>query len=366
MLSHHRPYAFLCFTYGSVSSGQILDHAAIAEEGLKESELRFRAFMDHWPANVFIKDKNFRYIYANASALAQLGMTLDEVFGVNIYDIHKQNNAVQLDAADREIAEGGAAVELQQSGVLESGEKASWKIIKFPIPMPTGETLIGSISMDTTEQTRARERIKASLEEKEILLEEIHHRVKNNMQIIASMARMQLRRTKDEGAKEELRENYRRIMAMASVYQLLYESESLSNIVLGEYIKRLLAGLSNMHAGRITIDHQIKAEEINLDLKKAIPCGIVLNELITNSLKHAFADNQKGLINIEARAVGDDVEILVEDNGQGLTEGADVRKDQSVGHSLVAGLVKRQLRGTWDVSSSESGTRHRIRFKKTE
>ena len=153
---------------------------------------------------------------------------------------------------------------------------------------------------------------------------------------------------------------------MAAVHELLYESEALSDIDLGKYIKRLSISLAEMYKSGSKIELKIETEEIRLGIDKAAPCGLAINEIIANSFKHAFTKSQSGQIQIKAYSVNNEIEIAISDNGQALPEEIEANRFETMGHMLVSGLVENQLKGTWDMSSSEAGTMHTIRFKKAE
>ena len=153
---------------------------------------------------------------------------------------------------------------------------------------------------------------------------------------------------------------------MAAVHELLYESESLSDIDLGKYVTRLAGSLLDMYRGDRKIDIKVDAEDIPISVNQAAPCALAINELIANSFKHAFPEAKSGQIQIKAHSVSDEIEISISDNGQGLPEDIEAKKSETMGHMLVSGLVESQLHGTWDMSSSKAGTKHTIRFKKAD
>lgn len=209
---------------------------------------------------------------------------------------------------------------------------------------------------------RSERQLRASLREKEVLLQEIHHRVKNNMQVIRSLLNLQAVNIQDERLKACFRETRSRINAMAMIHEMLYQSDSLSKIDLNAYIKGLVSGLVGMHnisPGRINIC--VKAEHIYLGIDHAIPCGLVINELIANALKYAFPE-RAGEIRIEAFLTAKDgVGLIVCDNGAGLPANFDIHDSNTLGLKLVWGLVESQMGGRVEISREE-GTRFTIQF----
>jgi len=209
---------------------------------------------------------------------------------------------------------------------------------------------------------QSKKQIMASLREKEALLQEIHHRVKNNMQVILSLLNLQVANIKDEKLKGYFRESRSRINAMAMIHEMLYQSNSLSKIDLNAYVKDLasfLVGMYNISPSRINF--RVNAEHIYMGIDQAIPCGLVINELISNAFKYAFPE-QTGEIRIDISLTAeDDIGLIVSDNGVGMPANFDLHDSKTLGLKLVWGLVENQLGGRADISR-EAGTRITIRF----
>lgn len=214
---------------------------------------------------------------------------------------------------------------------------------------------------------KAEDQIRNSLKEKETLLQEIHHRVKNNLQIISSLLRLQARRVKEDNVKRVYQESNNRITAMALVHEILYRSETLAEIELKEYITYLSKNLFKVYR-----DHNkdvaiiVDVNEIILGINQALSTGLILNELISNALKHAFKDRQQGKIEIRCTISEDgEIEILLNDNGIGIEDGIEHMETKTLGLQLVKGLVEKQLNGTLSMTR-DSGTRFTIRFKRED
>jgi two-component sensor histidine kinase len=200
------------------------------------------------------------------------------------------------------------------------------------------------------ERNKAEEQVKKSLGEKEVLLREIHHRVKNNLQIIQSMLNLQLPQIKDENSIALFKESQNRVYSMALIHEKLYQSESLSQIDFPEYITSLTSYLFTSYgaAGR-AIRPRILVKDVILDVDATIPCALIINELVSNALKHAFPASGRGEktgeISIDLRREpGGSFLLTVGDNGVGLPEGFEIEKSDSLGLKLVVVLVK-QLAG---------------------
>jgi PAS domain S-box-containing protein len=228
-----------------------------------------------------------------------------------------------------------------------------------------GKTIrsIGTVQ-DITEQKQAEDRIKASLKEKEVLLQEVHHRVKNNMQIISSLFNLQSRHIKDKQALEIFKSSQNRVRSMALIHERFYQSEDMARVDFAEYAQSLTSHLFSSHGispGAVKLNLKIK--DVFLDLNTAIPCGLIINELVSNSLKHAFPGEKKGEIKIAIHPLNKyGMEVIVSDNGVGLPKKVDFRKTDSLGLHLVNLLAEDQLHGDIKLDRTK-GTSFCIKFK---
>lgn len=218
------------------------------------------------------------------------------------------------------------------------------------------------LESEIAERSRAEEQVTASLREKEILLREIHHRVKNNLQVISALLHLQSDSVQDEASLSLFRVSQERIKAMALVHEKLYKSRDLASIDFGEYVENLTRHLASSYVedpDRIVV--KADAGSFSLDIEEAIPCGLIINELISNSLKHAFPDGRGGEITVACHADRDGtVTVEVRDNGIGMPEGLDLLDTETLGLQIVAMLV-RQLRGTIEMKS-ENGAEFVLTF----
>jgi two-component sensor histidine kinase len=214
------------------------------------------------------------------------------------------------------------------------------------------------------ERKRAEKQIKASLREKEVLLQEVHHRVKNNMQIISSLLRLQSRKIKGKRALQAFESSYNRVKSMVLIHERLYQSRDFARVDFAEYVHGLTNHLFSLfHIGPETVKLDINIKDISLDLNTAIPCGLIVNELVSNSLKHAFPDDRKGKVKIVMKSLNtNEIELTASDNGIGIPEDLDFRETESLGLHLVSILAEDQLRGKIKLDKTK-GTRFEIKFK---
>ena len=228
---------------------------------------------------------------------------------------------------------------------------------------------IGAVHIvsDITDRKRAEEKIKTSLKEKELLLKEIHHRVKNNMQVISSMLQLQSVSLDDEKTIDIFRRSQDRIKSMAIIHDMLYQAQDFSKIDFRDYIETLTETLFSSYKKEtqdITLIIDVKDVFLNLDT--AVPLGLIINELVTNSLKHGFKERDEGEISIALSHIDDDkIELNVRDNGIGLPEGFNIKEAESLGLEIVAVLSEKQLNGDLKIKR-DSGTEFQIVFQKAK
>lgn len=223
------------------------------------------------------------------------------------------------------------------------------------------EKLNETLRSEVRERREAEERLRALLDEKEILLREIHHRVNNNLQVVSSLFRLQSRHIGKKSPADILSDSQNRILSMALIHEKLYKSKDLANIECKVYIESLLSQLFQSHGvaeSRITLTKDL--EEVFLPLDLAMPCGLIVNEIVSNCLKHAFPNGNRGAIEFSLSKTDQWIELVIKDNGAGLPENVVFGNSETLGLRLVEALVK-QLHGEISVLRAE-GTRFQVRF----
>jgi len=223
-------------------------------------------------------------------------------------------------------------------------------------------TEVSGIAHDITEKTEGEEKLKASLKEKEILLQEVHHRVKNNLQVISSILNLQSSYVKDANTLNILKESQNRIKSMAFIHESLYQTNDFSKINFSDYVITLSKNLVHSYGildNLVLLNLDIKKVSLNLDL--SIPCGLIINELVSNSLKYAFKGKKRGLITIKLEDNNGEIILEVADNGTGLPQNINYRETESLGLQLVVTLVE-QINGTIKLDNKK-GTKYLIKFK---
>lgn len=352
---------------GDVFSGMVIDvtRRKLAEDRLKESEARYRSIVELAPDGIVTCDIQGLIMNCNTSFLNMMGYAKEKIVGRHFSKIpvlRPEDIPLHLEAfgklAKGDIPKPYEFVWTGKEGTPHVGE------IRVSFLRAEGRRVgIQAIIRDITERKQAEDRIKASLLEKELLLQEVHHRVKNNLQVISSLLSLQGRTLNDKLAKEIFRETKDRIRSLALVHEQLYRSEDLARIDFTDYVRDLTTHLFHSHSiNSSAIEMQLNIDDVYLDINTAIPCGLIINELVTNALKHAFPMREKGRIwiNLESKNNGNYL-LSVRDDGVGFPSELDFQNTESLGLQLVNMLVH-QLNGTISINGS-GGTEFQITFQ---
>lgn len=266
------------------------------------------------------------------------------------------------------IKETGNPVTVEHFHFDKEGKPLIMEVHGYPIFDSTGNIIqVIEYNLDITKRKTDEDRIMASLKEKEVLLREIHHRVKNNMQIISSLLNLQSSVVSDIRDVEMLKDSQNRIRSMSLIHEKLYGSEDLAHIDIRDYINDLTRYIFQFHK-TVTdnVELKIEIENIWLGIDTAIPCGLIINELVSNSLKHAFPENRQGEIRVTLRKTDEgEIELIISDNGIGIPEGLDISSTKTLGLLLVNTLAKEQLQGKIELDRTK-GTKFRITFKEVK
>jgi len=327
------------------------------EAALRESEEIFRQFMINSPIYVFFKDDQNRAIRLSKNFETMLGRPIEELLGKKMDEFFPVERIGTMSEDDLQILKTGKKVEIDE----EIGDR-HYTTIKFPIHIEGGRDLAGFM-IDITDRKLMETNLRASLREKDVLLQEIHHRVKNNMQVISSLFSIQARQVENQECRQILKEGQTRIRSMSLVHEKLYQSRDLSKIDLPEYIKSLAAHLFQAHlVDPDQVKMEMDFEDIALDVNTAVPFGLILNELISNALKHGFPKGRKGTLKIRLRrGAGGEVMLRVADDGVGYQGVLDFRNAESFGLKIINLLVK-QLDGVIDLDR-KGGTAFIVTFR---
>jgi PAS domain S-box-containing protein len=338
--------------------------AARAEDARLETQRRYDLFMTHLPIAAFVKAEDGRYLYVNP-AFEQTYCPVDgDVLGRVDADLWPAEVAQVLAELDAESRATSTLIERDLTLPGPDGAR-TWRRVTFGMVGPSGTRYLAGLARDVTVVHRQDAELRASLREKEALLKEIHHRVKNNLQIVSSLLNLHRPASADPAVTLFIDESRNRIRSIALLHETLYLSENLARIDFRLYVRSLGAHLMRTYAAYapgVALD--LKVDEVALGLDQAIPCGLIINELVSNALKYAFPENRPGRIHVHVGHVEggapNEVLLAVVDDGVGLSEEFDPRTTRSLGLRLVNDLAS-QLGGKL-VLTGGPGTRAEIRF----
>jgi PAS domain S-box-containing protein len=332
------------------------------EEALQESEKKYRTLVEKANEAITIVQDGV-FVFANRKASELLGVPAGNLEGKPFIDVvWSEDREMVMENHKKRIA-GETVRDAYDFRIIGAGGSLTWIYMSAATILWKGKPAILNLVTDITERKAAEESIQASLREKEVMLREIHHRVKNNMQVISSLFNLQAEKTVNPEYHEILKGGQTRIRAMSLVHEKLYQSRDLSKIDLAVYIQSLAV---NLFQAYLVDPNQVRLEtdfeEVPLDINSAVPFGLILNELISNSLKHAFPEGRKGKIRIGVKRGPDDTIILrVADDGIGFPKDLDFRQSESLGLQ-IANLLVGQLEGTIKLDR-ENGTTFTVTFR---
>lgn len=336
------------------ASRQIIERLAIESE-LRVSEERFRALADNSPDIILRFDREFRILYASPALEKATGIAGTASVGKTITEMNivKDMEGMMEQSIDRVFETGRPdRIEFKHPGGM-------W-LDCILAPEYDNEGRVSAViasNRDITKRKLSEIAVSRSLAEKEVLLKEVHHRVKNNFQIIVSLLALQAEQLQSEEAISNLEDARSRITAMALIHEKLYKTDDLSRIDFGDYLKVMSDEVYQSHCNapeRITLSTRV--ETSFLPVNKAIPCGLAVNELLINAFKHAFPGDRTGVIDLTLENEGDGIRIEVSDDGVGLPVDLDPTMVKSLGMTIVHMLINMQLKGNITFHS-ESGTR---------
>jgi len=331
-----------------------------AEEALRKSEEKYRHLVENTNEVLYALDENGIITYISPVAKTLSGYNPSEIMGRNFVQfVFKEDVEYALEQFKKIISGGPDPIECRI--VTKSGDLKWIRSSGRPIYLNDRFLGVQGVMSDITDQKRAEDEIKASLREKEAMMREIHHRVKNNLQIVSSLLRLQSRSIKSKTMKDTFEIAQNRIKSMALIHEVLYLSENLDKINFSDYIKRITNHLFAMFSRKAKkIQLELDVGEFYLDIDKAIPCGLIINELVSNAFKHAFPDGNSGKIQVHLDNKLDKYTIVVKDTGAGFPDDVDLENTETLGLQLVNDLVK-QIDGSYKMQI-DGGTIFKITF----
>lgn len=317
-------------------------------QALRESEERFRRVVEYAPSAMIMIDTLGRIEMVNIQAESVFGYERQDMLGQSIEMLLPERFRSQhphlREAFFAEPKSRPMGVGRDLYARRKDGSEFPVEIGLNPIETNEGAKVLSAI-VDISDRKQKETAVRAALHEKELLLGEIHHRVKNNLQIVDSLLDLQSSRIDDPSAKESLRDSQNRIRSMAMIHQALYQSHDFARVDFSGIVDSLVPTLVTSYNLSDRVKVEITSDAVHLPINVAIPCGLIINELVTNALKHAFPNESDGIISLQLHPLADDrVELSVGDNGVGIPEDLSLEQSETLGLQLVQ-LLALQIHG---------------------
>jgi PAS domain S-box-containing protein len=327
----------------------------------------FRLAIEAAPTGMIVVDQDGTIALVNARVEALFGYSREQLVGRSIDTLVPSRireghpsvrRAFFADPRARPMGVGRDLFALRSDGV-----EVPVEIGLTPFQTSAGKRMVVASVVDITERRRAQQAAEASLREKELLLREVHHRVKNNLQVISSLLKLHADTVTDPAAQRAFRDSQHRVRSIALLHEKLCEAPKLTGIDLDLYCRDLVHMLMRTHGEHAAgVKVTVAAEGMSVSLELALPCGLILNELVTNAVKHAFVRNtgRAPSVRVSVSRIDQQIEIVIADNGVGLPVDFDFESAKTLGTHLVR-MLSRQLGATLEVGGTE-GTRWTLRF----
>ncbi len=332
---------------------------------IKTQEEKYRNIISNMDLGILEVDDNDIIHDANKTFQVISGYSLNELKGKRASDLllpKQHKKVIEKKKKERKVGKSDC---YELPVITKDGEERWWLVSGSPNYNSLGERS-GSlgIHMDITEQKRMEESLRQSLEEKETLLTEIHHRVKNNLAVVSSMMFMQAYKTDNEELRAKLLDSAGRIRTMVAIHEQLYQAESFASLDLPENLEQLISSVLEMMKSTTNINLDLDCQPIGLSVYQAVPFFLIVNELITNTIKHAFEDQSNGTINVKLyEKQPSAIYFSIADNGKGLPEEYEQMKDKSLGLNII-NVLSQQLEAEYEFDTNEKGTQFSMEFKK--
>ncbi|MDZ7680473.1 MAG: PAS domain S-box protein [Fodinibius sp.] len=342
------------------------------EKQLREINRKDQLILESTAEGIYGIDTEGNCTFINGAASKMLGYRSEECIGENMHELihHKYGNGEHYPESECPIFVSKNNHENCRvvDGVFWRADGSCFDVEYTSNPMIEDGEIKGAVVTfsDITERKQHERALKESLKEKETLLLEIHHRVKNNLAVVSGMMQLQAFEEGDEAIRRKLTDSVNRIQTMGTIHELLYQSESFSSLEFGKNIKKLVTDISQTFQAKIDLDITFDLETITLNINQAVPVSLIINEVVTNVFKHAFDENDQGTLRVKMRKKNNSITLQISDNGKGLPPDFHISKHPgSLGLQLIVTLSQ-QLEGNYNYESKKGKTHFVLTFKKAD
>jgi PAS domain S-box-containing protein len=348
---------------GAMSMAEDITEKKKAEDVLRQSEEKYRTLFETISEGVAYVDADDVIQFVNKQFCLMNGYVESELIGKNFADLFVTEESLEVFSENRKLQLHGASIEFDLPWKKKNDELI-WVIVKgAPVSNSSGE-VVGNITTltDITGRKHSEEQILNALREKETLLREMHHRVKNNLAIVTGILQLQLSKLESDALQQPLRDSISRIHSIALIHEDLYKNKTLHHIDFAAYVKHLIDSLQSAFSGGETeIDIHLSVQAIQFDVDHCMPCGLIISELISNIYKHAFTERKNGNIYVRFYEQNEYYTLEVEDDGIGIADTHSLPDSKTLGMFLVYSLAE-QLNAVVSIKS-EKGAHFSFHFK---
>lgn len=333
------------------------------QEQLRESQQRWEQLVTQNPALILIF-ANDTLKYINPAGAEFFGFENGKkLVGESISELISTDNHEKIKTRVAAMIKGEQVPPTVYKISADTGETRYLEVQSARIHYK-GEDAIQTVGLDVTKRVKYEQKLEQSLEEKRTLLQEIHHRVKNNLAVVSGLLELQSMEIEDNDLNKILMENRARIMSIAKVHEMLYQNEHLSRIEFDGYIRELTTAMMKTYKNRfVKVDFELDLQPVYLNIDQAVPCGLIINELLTNAIKHAFPDQDHGTIYMTLKEKEGKIRFTISDNGIGLKNSFDIKDRKTLGTTIIRLLVN-QLHADFSFET-DSGTLFEVTFERT-
>lgn len=338
-----------------------------AEEDLLLSERRFKSLVQDGSDLIAILDTDANYKYVSPTSESILGIPAEQFIGTNAFDYIHEDDKERLIKLLNELP-NDERINIPPYRFRDA--EGNWRWIETTLTNMIEDPAVSGMvanSRDVTNQIKQQQKNEESLKEKETLLAEIHHRVKNNLAVVSGMIQLQASEEEDADIKNHLFDSIVRIQTMANIHEQLYQSNSFSKLEFSENIRSLVMSIKQTLQSKTDVTIDFNCDSVQLNINQAIPCSLIVNEVVTNIFKHAFTDRSKGhiAINLTEDRENNHVSLTIHDDGVGLPNNISSRESSSLGLSLID-VLSQQLESDYTYEANGQGTIFSIQFNKDE
>lgn len=333
-----------------------------AEEQLKANERRFKALVQDGSDLIAVLNLDGEFTYVSPTSSFILGIEPENALGKKMIDFVHENDQEMIINIMNNLPRRRRFY-IKQVQFMSGKHNFKWleASVTNLLHDPSIEGFVIN-AHDITERISHQNEIKKALTEKEVLLSEIHHRVKNNLAVISGMMQLQLYDESNPAVQEKLNDGMLRIQTMANIHELLYNTKSFAKLSFEDIIQKLANNVTAAMSGNREIDLKIDSDPVELNINQAIPCSLIINEVLTNIFKHAFENKARGIIDISIHQKGRNVDLVISDDGVGLPEDFNLDDNRSLGKNIIK-ILSEQLAASIDLFNNGHGTTFELHFK---